>query len=332
MLWRSCCVLRVGVIGINFKTADLYLREAIAKSAQSLAGEKSLFFPHPTILLSTCNRTEIYFSAEDLAQAQSDLLTLLRRQVEMPFESHLYSFFGIDCFTHLCRVTTGVDSAILGETEIQRQVKTSYARACKFLALPACMHYLFQKSLRVAKLMRNQLALERGVPSLFSTLWQIAKQELKDLKQINILLVGNSEIHRGFASFLSHKGIDKPMFCTRFPEHFKGERVCDRKELNHWNNYDLISCATQANDFLIQGRGKKRHLIFDLSVPRNVDPRVEKGDVSLFNIEQIDQLIKQKKFMQKESLERLETDLFDNVVRLARLYRDKIEGNFRVCR
>src|SRR3989344_5631616 len=107
MLWRSC-VLRVGVIGVNFKTAELPLREAIAKSAQSLAGERSLFFPCPTVLLSTCNRTEIYFSADDLAQVQSELLSLLRRQVAEPFEHRLYSYFGIDCFAHLCRVAAGL--------------------------------------------------------------------------------------------------------------------------------------------------------------------------------------------------------------------------------
>lgn len=322
MLWRGC-VLRVGVLGINYKTAELPLREAIAKGAQSLAGERSLFFPHPTILLSTCNRTEIYFSADDLAQVQSDLLALLRGQIEEPFEHRLYSYFGIDCFAHLCRVTAGLDSAILAETEIQRQVKIAYAKASEVLVMPSCLHYLFQKAMKVAKSVRSQLALERGAPTLFGTLWQIACQELGDLTKMKILLVGYSEIHRGFASFLAYKGVSEITYCTTFPERVPEKSVCGREELKNWGDYDLISCASQAEGFLIKGKGKKRHLIFDLSVPRNVDPEM-KG-VILYNIEQIDQMIEQKKFMESDSLERLESLLWENVILLARLYREKME-------
>jgi len=318
-------LLQVGVIGVNFKTAELPLREAIAKSAASLAGEKRLFFPHPTILLSTCNRTEIYFHAPDLAQAQSDLLSLLRRQVEVPFEHRLYSYFGIDCFAHLCRVAAGLDSAILAETEIQGQVKTSYGKACEILALPSALHYLFQKALKVAKSVRSHLAIDRGAPTLFGTLWQIAAQSLGNLKDKRILLVGYSEIHRGFSSFLAHKGIEKLTFCTRSPESVHQWRACGREEITRWDEYDLISCASKADDFLIHGPGKKRHLIFDLSVPRNVDPRVGGGDIALYNIEQIDQIIEQKKFMPSDSLERLEAHLWENVLHLAHLYRDKVE-------
>lgn len=96
----SNCSLKIGVIGLNHETADLVFREAVAKGAAILAGEKAIFFPHPTILLSTCNRMEIYFSGEDLAEVHSDLLERLRRQIPEAFAHRLYSYFGLDCFTH----------------------------------------------------------------------------------------------------------------------------------------------------------------------------------------------------------------------------------------
>ncbi|HSX10169.1 MAG TPA: hypothetical protein VLF94_00410 [Chlamydiales bacterium] len=304
-------MLNVGVLGINFKTADLQLREAIARGAQSLSGERSIFFRHPIVVLSTCNRTEIYFSADDLAEAHSDLLAHLRTQVESGFEHRLYSYFGIDCFAHLCRVASGLDSAILSETEIQRQVKVAYAHARN---LPSCLHYVFQKALRVGKAIRNQPGLRHESPTLYGTLWQLA-----EWRKRRILLVGYSEINRGFASFLMHKGVRRFSLCTRYPASVRLEEVhvYDRSVLDRWQEFDLIVCASQSERFLIVGEGEPRHSIFDLSVPRNVDPEVGKSS-TLYNI---DQLVGHNGSM--HDLERREDLLWEHVVRLTRIFRIK---------
>jgi glutamyl-tRNA reductase len=296
--------LRVGVIGINFKTADLHVREAIARGAQSLQGMRAIFFRHPVVVLSTCNRTEIYFSGEDLASAHSDILAHLRTQIEEPFEHKLYSYFGVDAFAHLCLVASGLDSAIVAETEIQRQVKVAYGRTCEQFQLPGCLHYVFQKALKVGKWMRNQG--KSGAPSLYKTLWQLA-----DWKRI--LLVGYSEINRGFASFLEHKGVRDYVFCTRQPR----EGMVDRSVLNRWQEFNVIVCASTADGYLITGQGERRHTLFDLSVPRNIDPEV--GNVArLYNIDQL---------MPEEHryLEQCEALLWGQVLHLARIYRTKTQ-------
>lgn len=302
-------MLQIGVLGINFKTAELALRESIARGAQSLSGERAIFFPHPIVVLSTCNRTEIYFSSDDLAAAHSDLLAYLRSQIGEGFEHRLYSYFGIDCFAHLARVASGLDSAILAETEIQRQVKVAYSQARK---LPACLHYAFQKALKVSKGVRNQLELERGAPTLYGTLWQ-----LTEWKNKKILLVGYSEINRGLISYLTHKGVMNLTLCTRDPNsvNLEGVLLADRRVLNHWQEFDVIVCASKANGYLISGEGTKNHVIFDLSVPRNVDPLV---GAKLYNI---DQLIEQNN--EVEQLEMCEAFLWENVLKLTRIYRAK---------
>ena len=111
--------MRVGVVGINHKLADLQLREMLAKACQKQFHPSNLFHgKHAFCLLSTCNRTEVYFSSEDLADTHSYLLNVLRSEVRVPFEHKLYSYFGYDCLSQAVRVTAGLDSAIIGETEI----------------------------------------------------------------------------------------------------------------------------------------------------------------------------------------------------------------------
>lgn len=307
-------MLSIGVLGINHKTADLDLREAIARGAQSLSGERALFFLYPTILLSTCNRTEIYFSAEDLAQAHSDLLAYLRMQIGEPFEHRLYSYFGIDCFFHICKVAAGLDSAILGESEIQRQVKVAYASSRK---LSPCLHFGFQKALKVSKEIRSHLALQQGAPTLYRTLWRLA-----EWKNRQILLVGYSEINRGLISFLLHKGVKNFSLCTRNPSQVEmdGVHVVNRSILSRWPEYDVIVCATKADEYLIRGTGRKTQVIFDLSVPRNVDPQVE---ALLYNIEEVNRLTEQKEAA--HTLDGCEAFIWENVLKLAQIYRMKAQ-------
>jgi glutamyl-tRNA reductase len=173
---------------------------------------------------------------------------------------------------------------------------------------------VFQKALKVGKVIRNQEGWERGGPTLYGALWQLAEWKRK-----KILLVGYSEINRGFASFLMHKGVERFSLCTRSPARvdLEGVHVYDRSVLSRWQEYDILVCASQAERFLIEGPSEKRHCIFDLSVPRNVDPEV--GQVAtLYNI---DQLIERKKEARLDPCEEL---LWEHVVRLTHIYRAKI--------
>ncbi len=119
----------------------------------------------------------------------------------------------------------------------------------------------------------------------------MAEQHFADLKRARILLVGYSEINRGFGSFLFRRGIQKFFLVTRRPSEIsmEGAVVKGRELLSSWRDFDLIVCAARTEEYLIQGRGVGHHLIFDLSVPRVVDPQLQ--DAHLFNIDQLDQLI-----------------------------------------
>lgn len=296
--------MRVGVVGINHKLADLQLRELLAVACQRRFGHKALSLLHPhVVLLSTCNRTEIYFCSDDLAATHTQLLAMLRGEVGEEFDQKLYSFFGHDCFSHLSRVTSGLDSAVLAETEIQGQVKGAYEQASQRCSLPGDLHYLFQKSLKVGKKIRSEIALPRGLPNLEQAIYNTGKHFFQNLAGSRVLFVGASTINQKLIAFFSSKQLQMAI-CNRTPQkshdiaaHYPLE-IVDWSQLNAWHHYDWIIWGTSAPDYLLTTSDipkelNKRCLLMDLSVPRNVEASVGRHPaITLLNIDQVNRLVK----------------------------------------
>lgn len=297
--------MRVGVVGINHKLADLKLREELAKACQRMFGAlQAIHEEHSFILLSTCNRTEVYFSSGDLAVTHSYLLNLLRSDVNEEFDHKLYSYFGVDCFSHLTRVTLGLDSAIIGETEIQGQVKIAYENTSDYHVLPEALHYLFQKALGISKKLRAELQLGRGLPNLEHAVLQAGKNLFKNPEDTPLLFVGASDINQKILSFLKHKNFKNITLCNRSSEQAMtlaenyGIKLLEWKSLSNWVEYEWIIFGTKSPEYLISSNqinhcpfGQK--LIMDLCVPRNVEPKVGQDPrITLLNIDQINRLLK----------------------------------------
>lgn len=304
--------MKIGVVGINHKLADLRLREALARTCQQRFGEGRIFHPgHHFVLLSTCNRTEVYFCSPHLAETHSYIVHLLRHSVQEDFDQKLYSFFGNDCFLHLCRVTAGLDSAIVAETEIQGQVKIAYEKALEFQSIPCDLHFLFQKSLQVGKKVRSQFPLQRGIPDLehaiLNAAIQAAGSETQELKKNAILFIGASDINLKILQFLKLKGFENITLCNRTQKvaeeygQLHGVKIISWSQFDRWIDYDWIITGTKAQEPLIHAgnlpkeiMGKK--ILFDLSVPRNIDPNVlSSSHITLHNIDQLNALLKNRR-------------------------------------
>jgi glutamyl-tRNA reductase len=319
--------MRVGLIGMNYKLFDLDLRELFAKKAKKLSAEN---FGFPIVLLSTCNRTEIYFSAEDLAEAHSLLLTELKKEIEEITDHHLYSYFGEPCFSHLAKVTSGLDSVIFGEAEIQRQVKEAYENASKVRMLPSCLHFMFQKSLKLGKEIRTTYSLPKTYVSMESTLWDLIRYFFSDEKDLSILFVGFSEINRKIIPFLKGKGFSKLHLATRSKEAAMQMPVqlIHWPSLSHWPSYDVVISGSVASDYLLRAdhltSSPKNKLVLDLSLPRNVDPQVGRHpSITLFNIEEINSFIdlKQKGICKERELMKKQVE--EKVLYQIELYHEK---------
>jgi glutamyl-tRNA reductase len=324
--------MHIGVLGISYKSAEIGCREQIVAAYQKQIN-KGLMQDAGWILLATCARIEIYFSAEDLSIAHSVLLNALRSELSFDLEHKLYAYFGMDCFLHLARVTSGLDSVILGESEIQRQVKIAYQLASR-KKLPHDLHFLFQKALRLGKTIRTQFPYVEKVIGIDKELFLLAKCFKLDTSAV--LLIGYSEINRKIISCFKSKGMKQLFLCTRSrqaaEEWSKKEEVLllDFSQIELSAQFPMVVCGTytdrpilHANQFI----DAKTRLIVDLSMPRAVDPILSRHfSMSLLNIEHVNAIIEAKQKKNVLQIQQAEAMLFQSVQRYVTLFQSSKRG------
>ncbi len=328
--------LRLGVIGINEKVADLKLREQVAKACQRLfTADVCCADATPLVLLSTCNRTEVYFSSEDLAATHAIFLELLREDIELDFDQKLYSFFGKDCLQHLARVASGLDSAIIAETEIQGQVRVAYELAAKKRQLPHELHFAFQKALKIGKQVRQELPFRRDIPDLEHAVLTAATQTLKEVSPSRLLFIGASEINHKVLSFMKRKGLCNVTLCNR--SHDVALEMAKKHEVDllpwemfhTWRNYDWVIFGTKAPDYLVTAtcvtdQPIQTKLLIDLSVPRNVHPSVAREpNITLLNIDQLHDMLQNRRDSLGHVISRAENLVADAATRQAINFRER---------
>lgn len=329
--------MRIGVVGINHKLAELKLREQLAKVCHHrFHNEKSLHGEHHFILLSTCNRTEIYFNSDDLPATHTYLLSILRLEIGEDFDQKLYSYFGRDCFAHLIRVTSGLDSAVIAETEIQGQVKVAYETAQTRKNLPKELHFIFQKSLKISKKIRTEIQLGRGAPTMEQAIWTTGKYFLRSKGSASILFVGASEINCKILTYLQSKKMSNITLCNRTFK--KAKQISTERNINllewdnlvrDWINFDWIILGTKSTDFLltqeqIQLPFNDQKLIMDLCVPRNVDPLLAKDPrITLLNIDQTNRLLRIRNRNMNKNLTIAESMILESAYQHVQRYNKK---------
>lgn len=222
---------------------------------------KERVFPYPHVLLETCNRVEIYFHTQDVEGVCREWLPAFG-----------YAYQGEACFAHLVAVTAGLDSAILGETAIQRQVKEAYASQKE--GLPKELHFLFQKGLKEAKGLRQMVEMgafgflpSYSIPQMA---WKEVLSQEKGILQKRFLLVGYSSLHRELAAYLRRQGVEKVMFCSHAPHKVEGWSSFGWEERDRWEEFDVVSFATTTKEILVDRGGREEQIVFDWSLPRNV--------------------------------------------------------------
>ncbi len=328
--------MRIGILGINHKLANLKLREKFAITCQKLFSPFShLREHHPFVLLSTCNRTEIYFSSQDLASTHSLFLQHLKEEIAEDFEQKLYSFFSQDCFLHLCKVTAGLDSAIFAETEIQGQVKQAYESTLFQNKLPHPLHFLFQKSLKIAKEVRASFFFDGKKGGIEQTIFEFGNTLFGSAKSPSILIVGASQINLKVLEHLKKRNCEDITLCNRTME--KGEKLSAKygvkpaswESLNQWHDYDWIILGTKAPQYLIKNEYldsdfSSKKLVIDLGLPRNADPSIVCDPrIELLNIDQINQMVQASRSHFEAKIEQAEESIAKAVNRQASLFQMK---------
>jgi glutamyl-tRNA reductase len=298
----------VVVIGLNHRTMplDLFERMTIdgARLPKALHDLSSRSHIGEVVVLSTCNRTEVYAIAERFHGAYADVRNFLSELAFVPpeeFADHLYVHYDAEAVRHLFAVAAGLDSAVIGEAEILGQVRTAWERAGAEGAAGPVLNLLFRHALETGKRARTDTGIARGTASVSHAAVEMAAERLGDLSGRRVLIMGAGDMAEGMATALQGAGVADVFVANRTWR--KARTLADRiggqaVRLSDLSlallEVDLLLTSTGAtvpvvehDDFapVMAERAGRPLLIVDIAVPRDVDPTVrEIPGVTLLDI------------------------------------------------
>jgi glutamyl-tRNA reductase len=288
-------VSEVLALGVSHKTAPLELRERMALTeghATGLLGELiASEVVHEAATISTCNRTELYLYTSDDVAAESIALAALAREADIrPTElvGHLYSLRGAAAAEHLFLVTAGLDSMILGEAEIQGQVKRAYELALVEGATGPVLNRLFRGALAAGKRTRSETRISEGTLSVPQVAVELAQRTLGDLSNRRVLVIGAGETAELTARALSARGVEAVFVANRhydraigLAERFGGHAVRFDDLPFEMIAADIVASSTSSPHHVVEpdelsdvisAREGRPLLLIDLAVPRDIHP------------------------------------------------------------
>jgi glutamyl-tRNA reductase len=302
-------------LGVSHKTAPLDLRERLAltegRAVSALRELTAAAGIHEAAAISTCNRTELYLIVSDPVEAESTALGVLTRQAEIrPTEllGHLYSLRSAEAARHLLRVTAGLDSMIVGEAEIQGQVKRAYELALVEGGTGPILNRLFRGALAAGGRAREETGIsEKGV-SIPSVAVELARRTLGDLSDRRVLVVGAGETAELVARALVARGVHTVFVANRhydraigLAQRFDGSAVRFEELPEQLARADIVVTATNSPHHIVErddlaqvmeGRRERPLLAIDLAVPRDIEPACrEIGGVSVHDIDDVQQIV-----------------------------------------
>ncbi|WJY16974.1 glutamyl-tRNA reductase [Pectobacteriaceae bacterium CE90] len=302
-------------LGINHKTAPVSLRERVAFSPDTLGQALHSLLQQPLVqggvLLSTCNRTELYLSVEDRENQREQLINWLCEYHKLDrddVQESVYWHENNAAVSHLMRVASGLDSLVLGEPQILGQVKKAFAESQREHSLSGELERLFQKSFTVAKRVRTETDIGSSAVSVAFAACTLARQIFESLAEVNVLLVGAGETIELVARHLREHRVKRMVIANRTRERAQalanevGAEVITLAELGEQLAYADIVITSTASTLPIIGKGmmertlKARRnqpmLMVDIAVPRDIEPEVGKlPNIYLYSVDDLQAII-----------------------------------------
>jgi glutamyl-tRNA reductase len=299
------------VIGLNHKTAPIATRERLAFQEngieEALTQVTTLSSLKENMILSTCNRVEIFAVARETEKAFSDLKDFLSRHRGLPikeFEKNLYLLTGEEAVRHIFRVASSLDSMVVGEPQILGQIKSAYNMATEAKTSGLILHRLLHRAFHVAKRVRTETKIGNSAVSVSFVAVELAKKIFGTLEKKSVLLIGAGEMCELAARHLISGGIEKVLVTNRTYERavalakeFGGEPVSFEEILRGLRTVDIVISATDSPQYLLRHeevakviKDRKQRPIFfiDIADPRDIEPKVGGiENVYLYNIDDL---------------------------------------------
>ena len=304
------------LLGLNYKSATVEIREKVSMSKSNIQKHaedlQKLEGVDGIAILSTCNRTEFYLDGADDATATDSMMKFISEYSECSVEllkEHMYVKSEREAVEHLFTVAAGLDSMILGESQIQGQVQDAYNYALEFGLSSNILNTLLMNALTLGKRVRTETYIDRQAVSVSSAAVELAKQELGTLEDKTVLIVGAGDTSELAARHLVSNGISGVIVANRTFD--KAQRLADEFggkaiRLDHFGAYldtaDIVISCTASPKYIIEkkdierlvGQRSKPLLFIDIAVPRDIDPAVaELDNVFLHDIDDMQNVVAQ---------------------------------------
>lgn len=301
--------MELNVIGLNHKSAPLSLREKFVFSSDSISSnlwELKDKYAREIIILSTCNRTEIYFYAGNLKKILSWLAQ--EKKVSLSkIKPHIYHFTNLDAVKHAFEVASGMDSMILGETQILGQMKQAAKLAEYADTQGKNLAYLFQKIFETAKEVRTKTKIGASSTTIASSILKVAKSIFGEIKETRILFIGAGDMAELCAKYFSSQNPKQITVANRSIS--KGQLLAkkiDCKSIllgdiyHQIPDYDIVICSTSSQlpvvglgmiENALKLRKHKPMLLIDLAIPRDIELEIaDLDDIFLYTFDDLAKL------------------------------------------
>ena len=322
--------MKLFCVGISHHTANVETRERYATAGSENALRTAAGCPE-ALLLATCNRVEVYAAAEQPI-ATDEVLRAVQQcgAGEIENAGAFYRYDDEACAEHLFRVVAGLDSMVIGETEILGQVKKAYEGARESGSAGPLLHRVFQRAFRVAKQVRSTTDITRGAVSVGSVSVELAVKIFGDLRERSVLVLGAGETSEKTARALNSRGVTDIRVSNRSFERAEnlaalvhGRAVPFDRWTEQCREVDILISSTSADEPLLtpgilapmlRGRADRPLFIIDIAVPRDVAPEVnEMEGVYLYDIDSLQSIAEQSLAMRRQQMAAAEKIIAEHV-------------------
>jgi glutamyl-tRNA reductase len=333
------------VIGLNHNTAPIEIRECLAfpedKLGEALCKVHALSPVKEDMIVSTCNRVEVYAATRDTEKAIHDLKEFLSQYHGISlkeFEKSLYIHVGEEAVRHIFRVASSLDSMVLGEPQILGQIKDAYDISQQARTSGLILHRLLHRAFHVAKRVRTETKIAISAVSVSSAAVELAEKIFGTLEKMTVLLIGAGEMCELAARHLVAGGVERMVVTNRtyeravsLAQEFRGEAIPFEDITLGLKKTDIVISATNSPHYLIEhdqivkvmkDRRQKPIFFIDIADPRDIEPRVgDMENVYLYNIDDLQKVANENIKDREKEAHKAETLVQDEVVKFVSWYR-----------
>jgi glutamyl-tRNA reductase len=293
--------MHIVIVGLSHKTAPVEIREKLAFAPTAMERPLRQMLELPAIaeglIVSTCNRVELCAVTKEPEAAIASLRRFLAEYHEVPPEEingSLYNYQGEEAIRHLFRVSSSLDSMVLGEPQILGQIKTAYGYAAEFRTCGLILNRFLHKAFSVAKRVRTETAIASNAVSVSFAAVELARKIFDRLDNKGVMIIGAGEMCELAARHFVANGVSKVLVTNRTFERaeklaaeFQGKAIPFEDFVDHLAEVDIVMTSTGAPNFILGQRQMEEVLkrrknrpmfLIDIAVPRDIDPKVNKLD------------------------------------------------------